>query len=155
MIWGMRFALLEASSAHRPVVRRLVELYRYDFSEFDQADVGPRGEYGYRYLDQYWSERSRHPFLFQVDGHWAGFALVREIPPYDMAEFFVMRKYRRLGIGRQAAAAVFSQFPGPWQVRQQATNPAATAFWRAAIPYGYRERHTTDETIQEFTSPRA
>ena len=38
------------------MLRRLIELYRYDFSEFDQADLGPHGDYGYRYLDHYWSE---------------------------------------------------------------------------------------------------
>ena len=53
MIRGMTFALLEASSADRAVLRRLIELYRYDFSEFDQADVGRHGDYGYRYLDHY------------------------------------------------------------------------------------------------------
>ena len=50
-----------------------MELYRYDFTEFDQADVGPHGDYGYRYLDHYWADPGRHPFLFQVDGNWAGF----------------------------------------------------------------------------------
>lgn len=138
----MTFALLAASSADRAVLRRLIELYLYDFSEFDQADVGPHGDYGYRYLDHYWADPGRHPFLFQVDGKWAGFALVREIPPYDMAEFFVMRKYGRLGIGRQASAAVFTRFPGPWQVRQQVTNLAAASFWRTAIPYLFTERET-------------
>lgn len=152
MIWGMTFALLEAKSADRAVLRRLIELYRYDFSQFDRADVGPHGDYGYPYLDHYWADPGRHPFLFQVDANWAGFALVREIPPYDMAEFFVMRKYRRLGFGRQAAAAVFTQFPGRWQVRQQLTNPDATTFWHAAIPFAYTERETSDEIIQEFTS---
>ena len=69
-----------------------------------------------------------------------------------MAEFFVMRKYRRRGIGRQAAADVFARFAGPWQVRQQRSNPAATAFWRRAIPYSYSESATAEEIIQEFTS---
>jgi predicted acetyltransferase len=69
-----------------------------------------------------------------------------------MAEFFVMRKYRRLGIGRKAALALLTQFPGPWQVRQQLTNPTATAFWRTVIPYGYTERETPEEIVQEFTS---
>ena len=40
---GMTFVLLEADSAPRTVLRRLIELCRYDFSEFDQADVGPHG----------------------------------------------------------------------------------------------------------------
>ena len=69
-----------------------------------------------------------------------------------MAECFVMRKDRRLGIGRRAAAAVFTTFPGHWKARQQVTNPTATAFWRKAIPKAFTERATPDEIIQEFTS---
>ena len=149
----MDFSLLEANEDDRAVLRRLVELYRYDFSEFDRADVGLHGEFGYRYLDHYWTESGRQPFLFRVDNNWAGFALVREMPPYDMAEFFVMRKYRRVGVGRRAAVDVFDRFPGAWQIRQQLSNSAATAFWRRVIPYPYMERSTAQEIIQEFTSP--
>ena len=136
------------------MLRRLVELYRYDFSEFDRSDVGPHGDYGYPYLDNYWTEPGRHPFLVQVEGSWAGFALVREIPPHDMAEFFVMRKYRRSGLGRDVAREVFRRFPGRWQVRQQRSNPAATAFWQTAIPYAYTERVDAEEIIQEFVATR-
>ena len=148
----MEFNLVAATEDDRPVLRRLVELYQYDFSEFDQADVDAHGEYGYRYLDHYWTEAPRAPFLFRVDGRWAGFALVRAESPFDMSEFFVMRKYRRRGVGRAAAAELFRRFSGPWRVRQQKTNPRATEFWRTAIPYDYEERATDDEVIQEFDS---
>lgn len=60
----MEFSLVAATEDDRPVLRRLIELYRYDFSEFDQADVDRHGEYGYRYLHHYWTEASREPFLF-------------------------------------------------------------------------------------------
>lgn len=148
----MEFNLVAATEDDKPVLRRLVELYRYDFSEFDQADVDSYGEYGYRYLDHYWTEASRVAFLFRVDGYWAGFALVRAESPFDMSEFFVMRKYRRQGVGRAAAADLFRRFAGPWRVRQQKTNPAATEFWRKAIPYDYDERTTDKEVLQEFDS---
>jgi predicted acetyltransferase len=50
-----------------------------------------------------------------------------------------MRKYRGRGVGAQAAASLFDQFPGRWTVRQQLTNPAATAFWRKAIRHPFQE----------------
>jgi predicted acetyltransferase len=50
-----------------------------------------------------------------------------------VAEFFVMRKYRRKGIGAACAAQAFDLFPRRWEVRQLAANAAATAFWRRAI----------------------
>jgi predicted acetyltransferase len=145
--------VLPAGPGDKPVVRRLLELYRYDFSEFDGSDLDEHGEYGYLYLDVYWTEPDRRPFLLRVDGKWAGFALVRTGPPLDMAEFFVLRKYRRSGVGRRTAMALFGMFPGTWTVRQQLSNPSATVFWRSVIPFRYSERTTNREVIQEFTAP--
>jgi predicted acetyltransferase len=144
--------LVPPASLTGPVLGRLVELYRYDASEFNGADVDQHGEFGYRYLDQYWTEDDRAAFLLRVHGHWAGFALVRHTAPFDMAEFFVMRKYRRQGVGRRAASELFLRFPGPWQVRQQQANSPATSFWRSVIPYPFKERRTSEEVVQEFDS---
>jgi predicted acetyltransferase len=148
----MQLVLIQVNEEDKPVMRRLVELYRYDFSEFDGADVGAHGEFGYRYFDCYWTEPKRYPYLFRLDDYWAGFAMVREGPPHDMAEFFVMKKYRGRGIGRQAATELFGRFPGRWALRQQIFNPVATAFWRAVIPQPYAERRQGEEVVQEFDS---
>ena len=147
----MGVEVIEAEAADKPVLRQLLELYQHDFSEFVDADVDDNGLYGYRYLDNYWSEPDRHPFLFRVDGRWAGFALVRAGDPHDLAEFFVMRKYRRHGVGTLLAREVFSRFPGAWQVRQMASNPAATAFWRRAIPVEFEQERLADGPVQRFT----
>jgi predicted acetyltransferase len=72
--------------------------------------------------------------------------------PHDIAEFFVMRKYRGGGVGAQAAASLFDRFPGRWTVRQQLTNPAATAFWRKAIGYPFQEYEQGAEIVQSFTA---
>lgn len=63
-----------------------------------------------------------------------------------------MRKYRRRGVGARAAASLFDQFPGRWTVRQQLANPAATAFWRKAIPYPFQEHERDTEIVQSFTA---
>jgi predicted acetyltransferase len=143
--------IVEAAIADKVVLSRLLELYQHDFSEYVDADVDAHGLYGYQYLDHYWTEPDRHPFLFRVDGRWAGFALVRSGAPHDMAEFFVMRKYRRLGVGTDAARAVFARFPGAWQVRQERGNHAATTFWRDAIPVPFEEGATDEGPVQRFS----
>jgi predicted acetyltransferase len=137
----------------KPIVAQLLELYAHDFSEFEDADVDETGRFGYGRLDSYWTESERHPFLIRVDGKLAGVALVRAGKPHDMAEFFVMRKYRRGGVGRDAARAVFAKFPGEWQVRQLNSNPAATAFWRRAIPVPFDEDANDEGPVQHFTAP--
>jgi predicted acetyltransferase len=129
-----------------------MQFYHYDFSEFDDADVDPHGEYYHRYFDHYWTEPDRRPFLFRVGGAWAGLALVFTSVPRDMSEFFVMRKYRRRGVGTDAATQLFARYPGAWTVRQQLANPAATAFWRTAIPYPFEETVIGAEVVQTFTA---
>ncbi len=145
--------VFEATLEDKSVVRQLLELYQYDFSEFVDADLDRHGTYGYQFLDNYWTEPDRHPFLFRVDGRWAGFALVRAGAPHDMAEFFVMRKYRRHGVGLVAARELFARFPGEWQVRQMATNTPATNFWRRAIPDPFEEDRSDHGTVQRFSVP--
>lgn len=142
--------VVEAREADKPVVRHLLELYQHDFSEFDGRDVDCHGLYGYPYLDHYWLERDRRPFLFDVDGWWAGFGLVRLGPPIDMAEFFVLRRFRRSGIGRDAASQIFRMLPGRWQVRQLASNPGATQFWRRVIPVDFTQVDGHEGPVQHF-----
>lgn len=141
--------ITEAAISDKPTLRQLLGLYQYDFSEFEGTDVGPHGVYGYRYLDHYWTEPDRHPYLIRVGGQLAGFALVnrRAVSGEDrwsLAEFFVMRKYRRRGIGGYAATYVFDLWPGKWEVAQVASHPGSSVFWRKVIQRymrgGFEER---------------
>lgn len=137
--------------ADKVVLRRLIELYIYDYSEYMGWDVDAHGVFGYRYLDHYWTESDRHPFFIRVDGRLAGFALVRSGTPHGMAEFFVMRRYRRTGVGRQAAQILFERFPGAWEVSQLVTNVTGTTFWRSVIPVPFDEEVREQRIVQHFT----
>jgi predicted acetyltransferase len=92
--------VVRARAKDRPVLWRLMQLYLHDFSQIDGLAVNERGEFDYRWFDRYWNEPDRVPLLARVDGEWAGFALVRLGRPNQIAEFFVMRKHRRSGLGR-------------------------------------------------------
>lgn len=147
----MRIEVVRAVDDDRTIVRQLLQLYHYDFSEFDGSDVNSHGEYLHRYFDEYWADSDRQALLFRVDGAWAGLALVFTGEPHDIAEFFVMRKYRRYGVGTHAAAWIFEQYPGRWTVREQVANRAATAFWRRVIPCAFDEVEEAGEIVQSFT----
>ncbi len=58
-----------------------------------------------------------------------------------MAEFFVLRRYRQMGVGQRAAHLLFDRFRGSWEVREVPKNSAATAFWRKAIGRYTGERY--------------
>jgi predicted acetyltransferase len=129
----------KASKAQKPLIERLMQLYLYDFSEIEGGDVGQDGlfEHPRLLLESYWSDPSRHPFLVHAAENIAGFALVNTYTCLEenrdarsIAEFFVLRKYRRKGIGRKAAFAVFEAFPGKWEIRQTRGNVVGQRFWR-------------------------
>jgi predicted acetyltransferase len=138
---GVNVELVPTNPNDEPALSRLMQLYAYDFSEFAGLDVGDDALFHVGdALSRCWSEPRRHTFWCRVDGHLAGFVLLDERSRLtgdpevmDVAEFFVMRKYRRKGVGSMCAAHAFDLFPRRWEVRQQANNAAATAFWRKAI----------------------
>ena len=134
----MKIDVTLASLDEKPILQRLMELYLYDFSQFEDSDLDARGCYGYEWLDAYWSEKGRYPFLVRVDGKLAGFVLINPytcVPPsqWAIAEFFVMRRYRRRGVGKRTAFIIFDMFRGKWEVRELENNIPAQHFWRRVI----------------------
>ena len=135
-----RVEVLPAAWEQEPVLANLLELYAHDFSELRDLDVGEDGRFGYGALPLYWTEPGRFPFLVRVDGRLAGLVLLRrgsaisgEEAVWDMAEFFVVRGYRRRRIGTQLAHEVWRRFPGRWEVRVIEKNDAVRRFRQGAI----------------------
>lgn len=139
-----------ARATQRPVLWRLLQLYLHDFSEMDGRALNDRGEFEYRYFENYWSDRDRVALLAKVDGEWAGFALIRLGTRNQIAEFFVLRKYRWAGVGRRLAAECFQRYPGRWRVHQTKQNGSAVKFWRAVIPVPFGETTNERGTTQLF-----
>lgn len=121
-----------ATAADRPIIGHLLELYLYDMAEIYRFPVGPDGLYAYDRLDEFWV----HPHLILSNDDIAGFALIIErcpitgrSPCYFMAEFFVMRPYRRQGFGTGCALGLIGEYPGLWHVGVVERNHQAAKFW--------------------------
>jgi predicted acetyltransferase len=132
--------IIPALPEQEPVLANLLELYAHDFSEFVDLRLGADGRFGYDHLPLYWREPGRHPFLIKAGGRLAGFVFVRrgsersrDERVWDVAEFFIVRGFRRLGVGTQAAHEVWRKFPGRWEVRVMDRNRKAKEFWSRAI----------------------
>ena len=130
-----------ATPGQRVTLENLFQLYTHDFSVFwtDRPD-GELQEDGrfaqYVHLDGYWTEADRTPLLIRAGGHVAGFALVNTFAhsglelDYSVAEFFVVRKHRRSGVGFAAATQIIRARPGLWEMAVARRNVAALPFWR-------------------------
>jgi predicted acetyltransferase len=77
---------------------------------------------------------------------------------YRMAEFFVARQRRRLGIGRTAVQLILSRFAGRWEITEYVRNAAAVNFWRRVVggytEGRYSEKIVNGEVHQVFDSAR-
>jgi predicted acetyltransferase len=136
----MEIRVVRAEPSNKEVLKNLFQLYAYDFSEVVAADVEDTGRFKEHSLDSYWNDPWRFPFLLRAESQLAGFALVHQKSRlsgaddvWDMAEFFVLRRHRRAGVGTRAAHILFETHAGTWEVRQRDANVAATSFWRRAI----------------------
>jgi hypothetical protein len=61
-----------------------------------------------------------------------------------ISDFFIMRKYRRRGVGKEVAISLFEQFHGTWEIRQTFSNKNAYEFWKHVI-----KKYKCDGAYQE------
>ena len=56
-----------------------------------------------------------------------------EMDRIEIGEFFVARKFKRRGIGKESAFCLFDAYPGKWLVRVLEENAGACEFWEKVI----------------------
>lgn len=132
--------IIKANKEQSSVIAQLYELYTYEMTVLADFDINDNGYYGYDDLPLYWQEPHKYPYLIWVNKKLAGFVLIqkgspidKELNVWDVAEFFIMRKFRRKGIGQSVAHQLWTQHEGPWQVRVWDNNKIAHAFWKHVI----------------------
>jgi predicted acetyltransferase len=158
---SLDFKLIKASWQYKNVIKNLMQFYIYDFSEYSKSDVEENGLYGdYPYLEDYWREgNNRYPYVIKKNEKYIGFVLVKfneseERNYYSIAEFFILKKYRREGIGKAVANQVFNLHNGQWEVHQIESNKPAQVFWNKIIDEytrgQFKERLENGRRIQDF-----
>lgn len=154
--------LIPVKESQKSILRQLIELYEYDFSEYNDNDVNESGFFSYSYLDHYWTEPERFPFFIRIDDKPAGFVLVNDFCNVNsdksgkaIAEFFVMKKYRKSGIGRVIACRVFDMFPGPWEVSQDENNRISIVFWEKVISEYTGQKYECREVKTKYMTGQA
>lgn len=120
------------------LLRNLFEHYMHDMAEWFEIDTKADGSYSYD-TSLVWA-RGYDAYLAEVGDSIAGFALIGsavewlgEIGAHDVHEFFVIRRFRRSGVGQKMATFLWNERPGEWLVRVLEANAPAVTFWRTAI----------------------
>lgn len=146
----MQIELLPTTAEQQPLIANLYQFYAYESSDWEQEDVELDGRFYIHapHLQRYWREPEWSAQLILVDGFIAGFLLIErsELPGVDALEFadlFILKKYRRLGIGRALVEQVMVAGSGRWLVSFYQQDALARQFWQrllAELPLRVVER---------------
>lgn len=128
-------------------LKNMFVLAAYDLSEFNNADIGEDGLYQiiFNFMDWY-NDPNFYMYFIRVDGLLAGFVIVKRIKEeglYYLNHFFILRKYRAMKIGQEAAFMTFNLFNGHWRVSEFDWNIPAQIFWNKVI-----NRYTSNEFVE-------
>ncbi|MFJ4391546.1 GNAT family N-acetyltransferase [Pseudomonas soli] len=147
--------LLQTGPEHADLVRNLYQFYAYESSDWEQEDVEADGRFYLHepHFTRYWQTPGWSASLILVDGFIAGFLLIErsELPGIDaweLADLFVLKKYRRQGVGLAVARRTLCEGQGDWLVRCYGEDAPALAFCQAVLadlPRPVREIALDDE----------
>ncbi|WP_028975071.1 GNAT family N-acetyltransferase [Spirochaeta cellobiosiphila] len=135
----MKLELIPAP--HDEIIQNLFPYYVYDMSEYAGFSPDEKGSFAVAKevsrLDEYWTKEKHYPYHIMVDGEIAGFVLIRPYPDReeynDIGQFFVLRKFKHKGVGREAFIQVVHKHPGKWITRVLPNNKGAYEFWTKVI----------------------
>jgi predicted acetyltransferase len=150
----MQVTLARAGAAEMHIVRNFFVGYFYDMTQYDPNLIinehglpmwEPFGLPGPRTADEcapfnWWIRDDCEHYIIRADSHPVGFVIILRdknhlLPEIDqeLMDFYVAPKYRRQGIGQQAARLAFELYQGMWQVFQLDLNTPARVFWQGVI----------------------
>lgn len=152
--------------------RRWIQSVYRDYLDDLAPDTGifpVLGEVGHREPDQiqrWFGDPNAFPLIILKASEPVGFAMVARAArnlslaqprvEYRMAEFFIARTRRRLGIGEMAVQLIFSRFAGRWEITEYLRNTGAVSFWRRVVATytrgSYQERIVNGEVRHVFES---
>jgi len=150
----MNIEITEATREEQPIIQNLARFYIYDLSEFQQRKCPDDGLFEDEDYGRYWTEPGHFPFLVTCRNELAGFVFVEEGGSsadidYNIAEFFIVRKFRGKGVARFVARGIFQKFHGNWEVMAIAENTPAIAFWKKTIDESTQGHYTTLSEVHE------
>ncbi len=136
------FSLVPAALSDYPILQNMARFYVYDMSQYFSLDpnwaIPEDGLYECIDFKKYWLSDNTWPFFIRYQNTLAGFVIIDKKGSdinvdYNMAQFFILRRFKGHGVGRYIASHCFSQFKGVWEVMVMLENVGAYHFWHKVI----------------------
>ncbi|MGF7050507.1 putative acetyltransferase [Paenibacillus sp. DS2015] len=141
----MNICFTKVTIEDKPILEGLASLYCHDLDEYlcheEQADMNAKGLLEYGGLELYFTEEEFSPYFIKYRGIIIGFCLLQTgvyaYPgeDYIVGAYFILKKYRRQGMGREASGQLFESYPGKYRISQFMRNQPAIRFWKHVYAY--------------------
>ncbi|MFS0749403.1 GNAT family N-acetyltransferase [Oceanobacillus sp. 1P07AA] len=135
----MNVQLINATKDKEETLLNLFQFYIYDFSEFMEIDIEPNGRFAEYPINDYLEKENYYTYFVSFNDSYIGFCIIQynqnegDKQYFSVKEFFIMKRYRRMGIGKFVANKVFNMHQGCWEVFQMKSNLPAQRFWSKVI----------------------
>ena len=137
----MEIQLISISEKNATIFEVFAQDYEAEFSAITKKEPNAEGRFA---LEANWKKPNSGFYCFSKKKP-VGFTIVTEANNRsDIAEFYILPCYRKMGYGKKLAFAVFDLFPGPWQVREIPTAKDAIVFWRTTISEYTKDKYEED-----------
>lgn len=122
--------------SEKELLYNIFQKYLYEMTKYYDDEMDDKGNYLYRYFDNYFVEPTRKALFIIRNRKIVGFMMlnnhsyINQKPDYVIAEFSIFPMYRKKGIAQEAIALAYSQYPGKWELKFSLKNKSAVNFWR-------------------------
>lgn len=126
---------------NRYILENLIQLYLYDLSNVFDININEDGLFYYD-LDNFFGNSDNMAYLIEVNYELVGFIMIDKNfkilddnidNSYNLAEIFILNKYRKNGIGKMIVFDFFDNYRGNWEVRSVPLSKDAELFWKKII----------------------
>lgn len=130
--------IIDAKPQQEELYRNLVNLQFHDLSEFrNNFDILEDGRFVWNFPGCFAPDNQyHHPLLILFENKIVGFLIFSDFKgkhqevDFQLVEMFVLKMYRRKGIGKNAIEMIFDKYKGKYHLDVAENNIPALKFWK-------------------------
>ena len=155
----MEIYLDEVKIKDKEVLYRLLQYSLFEESLTDFNEMNDNALFEYKWFDKYFEENNREAYFVKekITNKLLGFVMINQYIKtfsngHSIAEFMIIPKYRRKGLGKKVAFMCFNKHKGNWEVSPSFGNKTAYLFWKNVIEEYTNNNYKINNDVLTFIS---
>ena len=136
----IKYFLERIDKKDKDILYRLLQYSLFEESETDLNEMTSEGLFEYKYFDKYFTDNDRWAYFIKEKqtNKLLGFVMINCVLEFSynghsIAEYLIIPKYRRLGLGKRVAFEILDRFKGNWEIKPSFQSEKAYLFWKKVV----------------------